>query len=189
MSTTGVFSLPSVSDPHHHQWDFVCVRRRIALFCPLLLVLSIHVFSRCLWLYWTAPSTISWGPSSGTCKLHPVCNNVVYHNRLLHLQPIFDWNVKMLFLYLSAEYATKSNVSLLINAHKCVLSTVLTCVCWYTFVFRHLTRWSYGTGSLREVRAPTLNWKIWNPNTSSSMMEMAWGTVIHLFMIIYESLF
>uniref|UniRef100_A0A673BJ43 Signal peptidase complex subunit 3 n=1 Tax=Sphaeramia orbicularis TaxID=375764 RepID=A0A673BJ43_9TELE len=29
----------------------------------------------------------------------------------LHLQPIFDWNVKQLFLYLSAEYATKSNVS------------------------------------------------------------------------------
>ncbi|XP_028300999.1 signal peptidase complex subunit 3-like [Gouania willdenowi] len=25
------------------------------------------------------------------------------------LQPIFDWNVKQLFLYLSAEYATKSN--------------------------------------------------------------------------------
>ncbi|KAJ8335870.1 hypothetical protein SKAU_G00392120 [Synaphobranchus kaupii] len=24
--------------------------------------------------------------------------------------PIFDWNVKQLFLYLSAEYATKSNV-------------------------------------------------------------------------------
>lgn len=28
-----------------------------------------------------------------------------------HLEPIFDWNVKQLFLYLSAEYATKSNVS------------------------------------------------------------------------------
>ncbi|KAK3554579.1 hypothetical protein QTP70_025535 [Hemibagrus guttatus] len=28
---------------------------------------------------------------------------------LLHLQPIFDWNVKELFLYLSAEYSTKSN--------------------------------------------------------------------------------
>ncbi|KAG9479903.1 hypothetical protein GDO78_011758 [Eleutherodactylus coqui] len=27
----------------------------------------------------------------------------------LHLQPIFDWNVKQLFIYLSAEYATKSN--------------------------------------------------------------------------------
>ncbi|KAM4809211.1 signal peptidase complex subunit 3 [Rhinophrynus dorsalis] len=25
------------------------------------------------------------------------------------LQPIFDWNVKQLFIYLSAEYATKSN--------------------------------------------------------------------------------
>ncbi|XP_046718932.1 signal peptidase complex subunit 3 [Silurus meridionalis] len=25
------------------------------------------------------------------------------------LQPIFDWNVKLLFLYLSAEYSTKSN--------------------------------------------------------------------------------
>nr|XP_006630026.1 PREDICTED: signal peptidase complex subunit 3 [Lepisosteus oculatus] len=25
------------------------------------------------------------------------------------LQPIFDWNVKQLFLYLSAEYSTKSN--------------------------------------------------------------------------------
>lgn len=31
---------------------------------------------------------------------------------LLHLQPIFDWNVKELFLYLTAEYSTKSNVSL-----------------------------------------------------------------------------
>ncbi|KAF5901697.1 signal peptidase complex subunit 3, partial [Clarias magur] len=28
---------------------------------------------------------------------------------LLHLLPIFDWNVKELFLYLSAEYSTKSN--------------------------------------------------------------------------------
>ncbi|RVE75844.1 hypothetical protein OJAV_G00002770 [Oryzias javanicus] len=26
-----------------------------------------------------------------------------------HLQPIFDWNVKQLFIYLSAEYATKAN--------------------------------------------------------------------------------
>ncbi|XP_053315583.1 signal peptidase complex subunit 3 [Spea bombifrons] len=26
------------------------------------------------------------------------------------LQPIFDWNVKQLFIYLSAEYSTKSNV-------------------------------------------------------------------------------
>ncbi|KAG9275722.1 signal peptidase complex subunit 3 [Astyanax mexicanus] len=34
-----------------------------------------------------------------------VCLNV-----LLHLQPIFDWNVKELFLYLSAEYSTRSNV-------------------------------------------------------------------------------
>uniref|UniRef100_A4IH30 Signal peptidase complex subunit 3 n=1 Tax=Xenopus tropicalis TaxID=8364 RepID=A4IH30_XENTR len=25
------------------------------------------------------------------------------------LQPIFDWNVKQLFIYLSAEYATRSN--------------------------------------------------------------------------------
>lgn len=29
------------------------------------------------------------------------------------IKPIFDWNVKQLFLYLSAEYATKSNVSVL----------------------------------------------------------------------------
>lgn len=29
----------------------------------------------------------------------------------IHLQSIFDWNVKQLFLYLSAEYSTKNNVS------------------------------------------------------------------------------
>ncbi|KAF3825595.1 hypothetical protein GH733_005577 [Mirounga leonina] len=28
---------------------------------------------------------------------------------LLHLENIFDWNVKQLFLYLSAEYSTKNN--------------------------------------------------------------------------------
>ncbi|MCI4376032.1 hypothetical protein PGIGA_G00183340 [Pangasianodon gigas] len=27
----------------------------------------------------------------------------------LHLKPIFDWNVKELFIYLSAEYSTKNN--------------------------------------------------------------------------------
>ncbi|NXP35855.1 SPCS3 peptidase, partial [Leiothrix lutea] len=27
----------------------------------------------------------------------------------IHLQSIFDWNVKQLFLYLSAEYSTKNN--------------------------------------------------------------------------------
>lgn len=36
---------------------------------------------------------------------------LVFPQLVLHLQPIFDWNVKQLFLYLSAEYATKSNVS------------------------------------------------------------------------------
>lgn len=30
----------------------------------------------------------------------------------IHLQSIFDWNVKQLFLYLSAEYSTKNNVSM-----------------------------------------------------------------------------
>ncbi|KAJ0051084.1 hypothetical protein NL108_012295, partial [Boleophthalmus pectinirostris] len=30
---------------------------------------------------------------------------------LFYYIPIFDWNVKQLFLYLSAEYATKNNVS------------------------------------------------------------------------------
>lgn len=30
----------------------------------------------------------------------------------LHLENIFDWNVKQLFLYLSAEYSTKNNVSI-----------------------------------------------------------------------------
>ena len=36
---------------------------------------------------------------------------LVFPQLVLHLQPIFDWNVKQLFLYLSAEYATRSNVS------------------------------------------------------------------------------
>ncbi|KAM6971907.1 signal peptidase complex subunit 3 [Aplochiton taeniatus] len=34
------------------------------------------------------------------CLPEPLC---------VHLKPIFDWNVKQLFLYMSAEYATKSN--------------------------------------------------------------------------------
>ncbi|KFR14220.1 Signal peptidase complex subunit 3, partial [Opisthocomus hoazin] len=35
--------------------------------------------------------------------------NVVFFLTCLHLQSIFDWNVKQLFLYLSAEYSTKNN--------------------------------------------------------------------------------
>lgn len=35
----------------------------------------------------------------------------------VHLQAIFDWNVKQLFLYLSAEYTTKTNVSYLKQKH------------------------------------------------------------------------
>ncbi|KAG7235875.1 hypothetical protein INR49_002072 [Caranx melampygus] len=34
------------------------------------------------------------------------------NRRTTRSQPIFDWNVKQLFLYLSAEYATRSNVVL-----------------------------------------------------------------------------
>jgi len=37
---------------------------------------------------------------------------VVFFLTCLHLQSIFDWNVKQLFLYLSAEYSTKNNVSI-----------------------------------------------------------------------------
>lgn len=29
------------------------------------------------------------------------------------LEPIFNWNVKQLFLYLTAEYTTENNVSLI----------------------------------------------------------------------------
>ncbi|NWQ72092.1 SPCS3 peptidase, partial [Neopipo cinnamomea] len=35
--------------------------------------------------------------------------NMVFFLTLIHLQSIFDWNVKQLFLYLSAEYSTKNN--------------------------------------------------------------------------------
>ncbi|KFV64186.1 Signal peptidase complex subunit 3, partial [Dryobates pubescens] len=35
--------------------------------------------------------------------------NMVFFLTHLHLQSIFDWNVKQLFLYLSAEYSTKNN--------------------------------------------------------------------------------
>lgn len=35
-----------------------------------------------------------------------------------HLHSIFDWNVKQLFLYLSAEYATKNNVSIILKVVK-----------------------------------------------------------------------
>ncbi|KAI5943734.1 Signal peptidase complex subunit 3 [Manis javanica] len=33
----------------------------------------------------------------------------MYSLMCLHLENIFDWNVKQLFLYLSAEYSTKNN--------------------------------------------------------------------------------
>ncbi|NXT60659.1 SPCS3 peptidase, partial [Chaetops frenatus] len=33
----------------------------------------------------------------------------VFFLTCIHLQSIFDWNVKQLFLYLSAEYSTKNN--------------------------------------------------------------------------------
>lgn len=35
----------------------------------------------------------------------------IYSLIYVHLENIFDWNVKQLFLYLSAEYSTKNNVS------------------------------------------------------------------------------
>ncbi|NXN52609.1 SPCS3 peptidase, partial [Rynchops niger] len=35
--------------------------------------------------------------------------NMVFFLTRIHLQSIFDWNVKQLFLYLSAEYSTKNN--------------------------------------------------------------------------------
>ncbi|NWV04476.1 SPCS3 peptidase, partial [Ptilonorhynchus violaceus] len=39
-----------------------------------------------------------------------LCNyNMVFFLTRIHLQSIFDWNVKQLFLYLSAEYSTKNN--------------------------------------------------------------------------------
>lgn len=58
--------------------------------------------------------TLSLDSSSASCR---VCSLVV-PQLVLHLQPIFDWNVKQLFLYLSAEYATKSNVSHTQHTHK-----------------------------------------------------------------------
>ncbi|NXC48761.1 SPCS3 peptidase, partial [Penelope pileata] len=35
--------------------------------------------------------------------------NMAFFLTRIHLQSIFDWNVKQLFLYLSAEYSTKNN--------------------------------------------------------------------------------
>ncbi len=32
-------------------------------------------------------------------------------NQIVHLNPLFNWNVKMLFLYMTAEYETDNNVS------------------------------------------------------------------------------
>lgn len=37
---------------------------------------------------------------------------MVFFLTCIHLHSIFDWNVKQLFLYLSAEYSTKNNVSI-----------------------------------------------------------------------------
>ena len=37
--------------------------------------------------------------------------NIMLTNIPKYLENIFDWNVKQLFLYLSAEYSTKNNVS------------------------------------------------------------------------------
>ncbi|NXO95700.1 SPCS3 peptidase, partial [Certhia brachydactyla] len=41
---------------------------------------------------------------NGLCKC-----SMVFFLTCIHLQSIFDWNVKQLFLYLSAEYSTKNN--------------------------------------------------------------------------------
>ncbi|EHB14159.1 Signal peptidase complex subunit 3, partial [Heterocephalus glaber] len=38
-----------------------------------------------------------------------VCCFIIYSLICVHLENIFDWNVKQLFLYLSAEYSTKNN--------------------------------------------------------------------------------
>ncbi len=65
--------------------------------------------------------------SCGSCRAS--VGSLVGPQLFLHLQPIFDWNVKQLFLYLSAEYATKSNVShsLLTHTHTHTLR-----LDWYT---------------------------------------------------------
>ncbi|KAG5308116.1 SPCS3 peptidase, partial [Acromyrmex insinuator] len=36
-------------------------------------------------------------------------SNYIYLTKLLHLTPLFNWNVKQLFLYLTAEYQTENN--------------------------------------------------------------------------------
>ncbi|KGL73418.1 Signal peptidase complex subunit 3, partial [Tinamus guttatus] len=41
-------------------------------------------------------------------KMIVICN-VLFFLTCIHLRSIFDWNVKQLFLYLSAEYSTKNN--------------------------------------------------------------------------------
>lgn len=46
-------------------------------------------------------------------KMNCCCFSLTF----VHLQAIFDWNVKQLFLYLSAEYTTKTNVSYLKQKH------------------------------------------------------------------------
>lgn len=36
-------------------------------------------------------------------------SNCFYLTKTLHLTPLFNWNVKQLFLYLTAEYETENN--------------------------------------------------------------------------------
>ncbi|KAK1791934.1 hypothetical protein P4O66_013192 [Electrophorus voltai] len=67
--------------------------------------LSADILLRTLWTL-MCPLQIT---TIDTCGVS-LCSRCLHHDCLLHLEPIFDWNVKQLFLYLSAEYATRSNV-------------------------------------------------------------------------------
>ncbi|KYM83688.1 Signal peptidase complex subunit 3 [Atta colombica] len=43
------------------------------------------------------------------CFFNSYILNYIYLIKLLHLTPLFNWNVKQLFLYLTAEYQTENN--------------------------------------------------------------------------------
>ena len=55
-----------------------------------------------------------------TCKY-----TSVFLNLMKHMKGIFNWNVKQLFLYLTAEYSTKNNVCVFLPLFQIILTKLL----------------------------------------------------------------
>ena len=81
--------------------------------CMLILILHTDV-PTCSWeqlikdqsiLYRSGIKVLCLGFVFSTCKY-----TSVFLNFMEHMKGIFNWNVKQLFLYLTAEYSTKNNV-------------------------------------------------------------------------------